>query len=171
MIKRFPTQEEYQEHAGWVMANRKSGVTEEWICLSCKRTLFEIMKWTKRDCWGSQCSRGCTLSNFQCIGKGYGHLRKGMGFYWGWRLALESHHDHGEETQRQARFPRTLICQHCNSADGIAKYQLCLPADFSFSPQEIGQFVIVRPHESHVIDYKKALDLYEQICARSFRAW
>ena len=52
----------------------------------------------------------------------------------------------------------------CNLADGLAKRKLKLPKDFSFSPDEIKQFINPKPHtKSHEIDYEKAKKVYERI--------
>lgn len=76
----------------------------------------------------------------------------------GWVAALHRHHDHSEGYFRQkaGRFPETVICSSCNSADGAAKRQLKLPKNFSFSPGEIGTFVIATPHEGHAVDLDAA---------------
>lgn len=61
------------------------------------------------------------------------------------------------------RFPETLVCDQCNSADGQAKRQLKLPANFSFSPSEIRQFVTAAPHEGHRIDIQRAQAIYQTL--------
>ncbi|MCY1167245.1 hypothetical protein D9M73_72040 [compost metagenome] len=47
----------------------------------------------------------------------------------GFTVTLAGHHCHGV-----GRFPETLICSDCNSADGAAKRKLGLPTDWSFTP-------------------------------------
>lgn len=74
----------------------------------------------------------------------------------GFSISMTHHHCHGS-----GRFPRTLICGDCNSADGAAKRKLGLPEHWSFSPIEIGQFVSVAPYSGAIrIDYVAALRLY-----------
>ncbi len=66
---------------------------------------------------------------------------------------------------RAARFPITLICGDCNTADGAAKKFLGLPKTWSFSPAEIGRFVTVVPHSGRTaIDYDEARRIYERSC-------
>lgn len=61
------------------------------------------------------------------------------------------------------RFPRTVVCDQCNAADGRAKRKLGLPSDFSFSPLEIRAFVTATPHAPHVVDYEIARRIYESL--------
>lgn len=61
---------------------------------------------------------------------------------------------------RRPRFPKTVICGRCNAADGTAKRKLKLPADFSFSPHEIGEFVIAQPHGEHELNFELAEEIY-----------
>lgn len=76
----------------------------------------------------------------------------------GWTTSIVGHHCHGA-----GRFTGTLMCGDCNSADGAAKRKLGLPASWSFSPREIGQFVTVTPHSGKtVIDYEIADALYRE---------
>lgn len=86
----------------------------------------------------------------------------------GWLAAFHHHHDHGFDGDilfgTPARFEEVLICDHCNSADGTAKRKLRLPRTWSFSPQEIAEFVTPRPHDGHVIDYTKAYAVYLRSC-------
>jgi hypothetical protein len=77
----------------------------------------------------------------------------GMGF----TVTLANHHCHGE-----GRFPTTLICGDCNSADGTAKRKLRLPRNWSFSPAEIATFVAVPVHSgATLIDYEQAKRIYD----------
>ncbi|WP_244858615.1 MULTISPECIES: hypothetical protein [Lysobacteraceae] len=76
----------------------------------------------------------------------------------GFSISMTHHHCHGV-----GRFPRTLICGDCNSADGAVKRKLRLPQAWSFSPAEIGRFVSVVPHSgATVIDYEKAKRIFEE---------
>lgn len=84
----------------------------------------------------------------------------------GWMAGLHRHHDHstGDAIDLgQGRFPGTVICDQCNAADGLAKRKLGLPSDFSFSPTEIGRFIIATPYGKHKIDYDKARSVYDGI--------
>lgn len=80
----------------------------------------------------------------------------------GFTISLTKHHCHAG-----CRFPRTLICGDCNSADGAAKRKLKLPDSWSFSPQEIGKFVATTPHSGKtLIDYDEARRIFENSRAR-----
>lgn len=70
---------------------------------------------------------------------------------------MTNHHCHG-----RGRFPETLICGDCNSADGAAKRKLKLPENWSFSPQEIAQFVRGTPHAAVDIDFDIAKAVFER---------
>jgi hypothetical protein len=75
----------------------------------------------------------------------------------GFTVTLTGHHCHGA-----GRFPETLICGDCNSADGAAKRKLGLPTDWSYTPTEIGSFVSVSRHSGATqIDYEAARRIYE----------
>src|SRR4051812_30311958 len=91
--------------------------------------------------------------------------------FMGWLAAFHEHHDHGADRpgfgddgmflpQGPERFGKVIICDQCNSADGRAKRKLALPPDWSFSPDEIRQFVTPTPHGPHVIDYHAADAIY-----------
>lgn len=79
-----------------------------------------------------------------------------------WVAALHKHHDHSADYMGFGvpRFPETLICDQCNSADGTVKRMLKLPKNFSFSPQEMQIFIGATPHGKHEIDYERALELF-----------
>ncbi len=79
----------------------------------------------------------------------------GMGF----TISLTRHHCHADGPNR---FPTTLTCGDCNSADGAAKRRLGLPEKWSFAPNEIRQFVSVKPHSGKTtIDYQIAQAIYD----------
>ena len=130
--QRIPTDSEYQNYNGGHCQNLWRQTSESWCCPSCGRNKREILRWTRRKVAGRS--------------------------FWGWIAPLHNHHDHSTLN----RFPRTLICGDCNSADGLAKKELNLPSDWSFSPGEIRQFVTAIPHGSCCIDYQKAKDLYDR---------
>lgn len=60
-----------------------------------------------------------------------------------------------------ARFPRTLICGDCNVAEPAAKKIVEAPAEFSFAPFEIAQFIIVSDHSGHRLDADKVVEVFE----------
>ncbi|MCP3042184.1 hypothetical protein K6X14_03340 [Xanthomonas euvesicatoria pv. allii] len=136
---RMPTTAEISAFTGMhCHALYAEAVAQNWHCPSCKRHVYELIRWTE--------IRGPSWR--QRFGDEHG-----MGF----TIVLTKHHCHGH-----GRFAQTLICGDCNSADGAVKRKLRLPTTWSFSPQEIGQFVTVAPHSGQTtIDYVKARELYE----------
>src|SRR5688572_16102869 len=113
-------------------------VATGWRCPSCRRSARELVRWT------------------EILGPSW-RARFGDEYGMGFTISMATHHCHGN-----GRFPRTLICGDCNSADGAAKRKLGLPDHWSFSPSEIAQFVAVAPHSGATrIDYASALRLYE----------
>ena len=109
-----------------------------WRCPSCGRNAHELVRWTENrgPAWRAR------------FGDAYG-----MGF----TITLTNHQCHGK-----GRFPRTLICGDCNSADGAAKRRLGLPGWWSFAPEEIGRFVEVEPYSGETrINYDKARLIFE----------
>ena len=116
--------------------------SDNWRCPVCNRTKFEILRWTKRQ----------------------GPFRDGRRHpFLGWYACLHCHHDHKQNPWidlGSGRFKKLVICDHCNSVDGAVKRKYDLPDNFSFSPDEIKQFITARPHEKHEIDYERALQIY-----------
>ena len=144
MAVRVPTDEEYAAYDGEDCRRLWESVGPNWRCPSCNRTLREIMRWTKK---GPRPFKGIHEP------------------FWGWRAGLHEHHDHrqGEHVDLgRGRFPATIICDQCNSCEGNAKWRLKLPKEFSFSPQEIAQFVTATPHGKTKIDLGKAREIYER---------
>ena len=83
--------------------------------------------------------------------------------YMGWVAGLHAHHDHNVHYGESERFPKTIICEQCNSADGAVKRKFKLPECFSFSHDEIGKFVTATPNGWHCIDYDLALHIYNRL--------
>lgn len=84
----------------------------------------------------------------------------------GFTVQLDMHHCHGDGMGSLAwrRFPVTLICCDCNMADARAKVKLALPGNFSFSPEEIAQFVQCDPHSKRPrINYPVAEQIYASV--------
>jgi hypothetical protein len=52
------------------------------------------------------------------------------------------------------------MCDQCNAADGTAKKKLGRPANWSFSPAEIAQFVTATPHARHQLNLNIAAAIY-----------
>ena len=115
-------------------------VFNEWCCPCCYRTAIQLIRWSK--------ITGKTMRARYAD-------EWGMGF----TISFAQHHCHGN-----GRFSPTLICGDCNTADGTIKRIFKLPIDWSFSPEEIAQFVEPRPHSGYMrIDYNKAAKIYQAI--------
>jgi hypothetical protein len=146
MAIKIPTIEDYRTYDGAHTYQLWNGLSDSWSCPGCGRTKFEIMRWTTR------------------------YFKRGIGKcspYKGWMAGLHRHHDHaGEYGSSFTRFSATIICDQCNSSDGCIKKQLKLPQDFSFSPEEIRQFVTSSLHGRHRIDLAKAQQVYESLTSR-----
>jgi hypothetical protein len=139
MIK-IPTSEDYRNYNGAHTHKLWVSVGDNWRCPACDRSKFEVLRWTKR-------------------------FPRSPSPFEGWMAPLHDHHDHGQGMffADYARFPRTVICDQCNSADGQAKRRCGLPADFSFAPWEIKQFVAAVPHSPHKIDLEQARTIYDAL--------
>lgn len=140
---KVPTLEEYQNHTGLHYHRLWRLVGENWICPACKRTKFEIMRWSKR-------------------------FPGRPNAFMDWVAPLHEHHDHSVPLLGSgARFENTIICDQCNSCDGSAKRMLKLPKYFSFSPQEINRFVVAIPHGKHQINLELAKLIYDELAMNS----
>ena len=137
MKNKTPTFEDYRNHTGLHYHRLWKTTGDNWICPGCGRSKFQIMRWTLR------------FPNTPAA-------------FMDWGAALHKHHDHSTDYRclGVSRFPETLICDQCYSADGIVKRVLKLPNDFSFSPQEMRMFIEAPPHGNHKINYERALDLF-----------
>jgi predicted Fe-S protein YdhL (DUF1289 family) len=148
---RKPSLEDYENYDGAHCHLLWKSLQEDWRCPACKRTKFEIMRWTKRN-------------------------PNGRGVFWGWMAGLHKHHDHAIDDEIETRwanrrydldgrFPQTIICDQCNAADGAVKrkFRDIIPVGFSFSPEEISQFITAQPHSPHTIDHDKAWELFTRL--------
>lgn len=161
---KVPTPEDYSAYDGAHCFRLWASLADDWQCPGCGRSKFELLRWTKR------------------YRKKDHETEKYTESYWGWMAGLHVHHDHGadylwreffnrnESHQKwrgrytsAMRFPETTICDQCNSADGRAKRALGIRADFSFSPEEIRQFVVPTPHERHRLDLDEASRIYRAL--------
>ena len=140
MIK-IPSIQDYEQYDGAHCHNLYRQTGPNWRCPACGRSRYHVMRWTNR------CSR----------------LK---GKYEGWMIGLHKHHDHSVEDINKliknegTRFPLTIICDQCNSADGRIKTKLHLPKNFSFSPSELRQFITPTNHGEHHINYEKAAEVF-----------
>lgn len=136
---KIPTIEDYLNHTGLHYKKLWNEIGDDWICPACKRSKFQIMHWTKR-------------------------FPSSKNPFMDWVASLHRHHDHFTNYACGIpRFPQTVICGQCNSADGAAKRGLKLPKTFSFSPNEISQFVSSAPHCKHEISLEIASTIYLSI--------
>lgn len=60
-------------------------------------------------------------------------------------------------------YDNTVICSDCNKADGIAKKLIKTDPNFSFSPNEIAEFIICQPNVEHKIDKNKAREIWLRV--------
>lgn len=117
----------------------RRAVRQKWRCPSCDRSAYQLIRWTyiNGPSWRAQ----------------YGDAH-GMA----WSISIVEHHCHGP-----GRFPNTILCGDCNAADGAVKRKHKLPPSWSYSAEEIGQFVTVTPYSGKtIIDYAVALRLYAE---------
>lgn len=149
---RYPTDADYGEFTPKTAASRLwRKLTEDWECPACRRTKREILRWVSGEPSNWRKWRGKTEQR-------PAH----------WYAAVHSHHCHAtfyDEKKRRIyqRFQPTTICQDCNNADAQAKIYLRLPRTFSFSPEEIAEFITSKAHDNHALDLTKAHQLFEQV--------
>ncbi len=140
--RRIPSQEDFEAYRGAHTHKIWASLPRNWQCPSCGRTRFQLLTWTK------------SLTDSS---------RRAFGDYH-WLAAIHEHHDHcSENGAYPPRFARAHICSDRNSAEGVVKRRLKLPPDFSFSPQELSEFVVGYPHGGVDIDYEAAKKLYESM--------
>src|SRR5688572_20777465 len=140
-VKKIPTDDEYHSYDGAHCFHLWDALDDTWRCPGCGRSRREVLRWTKRQA------------------KPWKGIHQP---YWGWLAGLHVHHDHSSPYGfGGGRFPDTVLCDQCNAADGQAKKGLKLPANFSFSPSEIREFVTATPHDRHRVDLEKAKVVYE----------
>ena len=138
MVYRTPSDKEYKAYDGGHCHRLWYALPETWQCPGCHRNKRDILRWTRR---------------------------KVSGKTWdGWIAPLCKHHDHSGSD----RFPETVICQDCNSVDGAVKRRLRLPDDWSFSPEEIRQFISPLPNAPHTdkkrfLNYDVAASIFEKV--------
>ncbi len=139
-ITKIPTLEDFQNYDGLHCHILWRKVGDHWICPICDRTKYQIMRWTMR--FPTKPNR-----------------------FEDWVAVLHRHHDHSESVRGvgNGRFPATIVCDQCNSADGLAKRKLGLPENFSFSPDEIRYFVTATPHGKHKVSFEIARRIYEEL--------
>lgn len=148
MNRRFPTWTEFLAFDGAHCKNLYRQLEPSWRCPSCRRTPYELLRWTLL----------------------YPHSPAP---YEGWAMGLHTHHDHRADStwidgkplrsSWPPRFPAVVMCEQCNNADAAAKRKLKLPKNFSFAPAEIGSFVTATPHGWHLLNYPLARQIFDSI--------
>lgn len=138
---KVPSHEDYYNYDGAHCHQLWRELSDTWQCPSCKRTKFQIMRWTTRY---KKNQDGGRVS------------------YKGWMAGLHKHHDHSQNilSSKEGRFSTVVVCDQCNTSDGAAKRKLLLPENFSFSPLEIGEFITSKPHTKHSLNFEVAKKLY-----------
>jgi rubredoxin len=136
----------------WVMT------PSDWMCPSCKRKKSEIVRLNR-----------------------HGYLT----------CQLHEHHDHMKDLVKKvftdlssskkvvvademaekfaikmsfslSAYDNTVICSDCNGADTNAKSIAKTHPDFSFSPKEIGDFVVSKPNEEHKVNKEVAVKIWNE---------
>jgi rubredoxin len=136
-----PTPIEFQRYNGGSCHKLWNDLDESWVCPACGRSKYQILRYKG----GSPIYNGNPEVASNLI------------------APLARHHDHSRERYAdsgKARFKETVICQDCNSAEAAAKTQLKLPQNFSFSPNEIGEFVLGISHGTVSIDFYRAWQIW-----------
>ncbi|WP_228876693.1 hypothetical protein [Paraburkholderia saeva] len=64
-------------------------------------------------------------------------------------------------SQMVSAYDNTIVCDDCNGADAMAKSAANTHKNFSYSPQEIRQFVRPRPNQPHEIDGDEARRIWK----------
>lgn len=109
-----------------------------WQCPVCNRTKRQILQWGKRV--GSNALR-------------YGDI--------GWKAGIHTHH--GQEMGK-GRFPPTLVCGACNYLDARLKRKIGIGNEFSFSPIEMRECLVLARHNDKIrdcdIDFETAQTIY-----------
>jgi hypothetical protein len=145
---KLPTAEDIRAFNGMHCSKSYSKLIKAgWRCPSCNRTPQELIRWSE--------IRGPSMRKL------YGD-EHGMG----WTISIAKHHCHSRDfytLRKSERFPPTYICGDCNFADGAVKRKFKLNESWSFSPQEISQFVTVTPHSGRtIIDYEVAKTIFNR---------
>jgi rubredoxin len=65
-------------------------------------------------------------------------------------------------SQMVSAYDNAIICDDCNGADATAKGAAKTNKSFSYSPQEIRQFVRPQPNQPHEIDEKEARRIWQE---------
>ncbi|MDR7088547.1 hypothetical protein J2X05_000550 [Cellvibrio fibrivorans] len=140
---RYPTDEEYASYDGMHCNVKWSRLSHDWQCPVCNRNKRQILQWGKRV--GSNALR-------------YGSI--------GWKAGLHTHHDHGADIGRE-RFSPTLLCGACNYLDARLKRKAGVTGEFSFSPSEMREcLILARPNEKIRdcdIDFDRAKSIYSAL--------
>jgi hypothetical protein len=75
-----------------------------------------------------------------------------------WSSNFHIHHDHGNRWQT-----KILICSDCNAADGLTKRLHKLPKQWSFSVEELKEFVRCEPNGTiESIDLDIAQEIFQE---------
>ena len=98
MSNKVPTYEEFYSYTGLHCHLLWAEVGDAYVCPSCNRNKYQILRWTTR-------------------------FPDKPNPFKGWVAGLHRHHDHsqGSMSRNSGRFPETVICDQCNSSDGTVK--------------------------------------------------
>lgn len=136
----------------------------DWQCPCCQRRKVEIARLT---------DKGILLCQLDWH---HDHLADAAGDVMRC-IATAGASDHHCFTRKRAcaaalplieRFAPVLLCNDCNAADAAMKARLgpSIPRAFSFSPQEIADFIIPAPHASHALEEEVGRKLWPDALAQ-----
>ena len=131
-----------------------------WSCPACRRSKEEIFRLSKR---------GILLAKLELH---HDHMpdrishraRELFGMDWLEKLPKSSIIIQDYIRGLTSRFDNCLLCSECNAADGKVKARFPFPTSilrFSFTAEEIGEFVRASAGQDHEISYEKARSIWE----------
>lgn len=130
-----------------------------WSCPACRRSKDKIFRLSKR---------GILLAKLELH---HDHLRDWIGPHsrelfggdWLEKIPKSSIILIDYIRELTSRFDLCLLCSECNAADGKVKscFRAEIDSKFSYTAQEVGQFVRAHVGQDHDIDYTKALNIWE----------
>ncbi len=143
----------------WVMTS------VDWVCPCCKRTKEEIVRLNKHNFLSARLDEHHDhMTDF--VEKEFTKISESLD-----KVVTDTMAERFVKRTAFAlsAYDPTVICSDCNSADPDAKRLLHLPPEFSFSTDEIANFIIVKANTKHQIDRGKVIDTWNQ-CKPMFEA-
>jgi RepB DNA-primase from phage plasmid len=139
---KIPTWGDYLAFDGGPSSHKWQQISDDWHCPGCDRSKFELLHWAQKNRPKRRDPAKLQLTPFM-----------------GWQATLNEHHDHGQPP----RFEPVIVCDQCNAVDAQVKARFRdMARDFSFAAEEIRRIVTPRPHQSHLVDYGAARQIYRE---------